>query len=593
MFQGIMFFIRYSFRKKKSYLLSRLAVETVKIATALTAVIVPKYVLDELFGAQRLEYLALWLGILLGVPLLGGWAESILRMCADNAREELRSQFEIYVMENQMQCDFVQIESPKFHDLKSKAGQYINGQWNQFGAVCERAFSLFGYVFTLLGVLCLIVQIHIVVLLIFAVMAAVNTWLGARLKKQTTQLMRGFAPVLRRRGYFEDVTKNPAFAKEIRLGGITDWLLGKYDHYMRQFCRETVPIHRHNLQQQRVTSVTGFLQQAVTYGYLFWQVAARSITLGEFTMYLNAMKTFNNVINNTVDTVLEIVKYTAFYKDFEEFSHFPRQMRTGTRDAREVLERAGKKSELEFRGVSFRYPGQARDAVKKLSVKIPLGQRISIVGENGAGKTTFIKLLTRLYDPTEGQILLNGVDIRELEYESYMELFSVVPQDFQLLKGTIRENIRMNRRETPDERRMEEALAVTGLGEKVRKLEKGLDTQVYKDFDADGIELSGGEAQKLAICRAYYKDAPVCILDEPTAALDPRAEYEIYDNFHKLVQGKTALFISHRLASSRVCDRVLVFRGGELAEDGSHQELMARRGLYSELFAMQAQFFED
>ena len=309
-------------------------------------------------------------------------------------------------------------------------------------------------------------------------------------------------------------------------------------------------------------------------------------------MYLNAMKTFNNVINGTVDTVLAIVKYTAFYKDFEEFNHFPRQMHTGTKDAGEILERAGKNSELEFRGVSFRYPGQAQDAVKKLSVKIPLGQKISIVGENGAGKTTFIKLLTRLYDPTEGQILLNGVDIRELEYESYMKLFSVVPQDFQLLKGTIRENIRMNQTKNSDEKRMEEALGVTGLGEKVGKLDKGLDTQIFKDFDPDGIELSGGEAQKLAICRAYYKDAPICVLDEPTAALDPRAEYEIYENFHTLVRNKTALFISHRLASSRVCDRVLVFRGGELAEDGSHQELMNRRGLYSELFDMQAQFLE-
>ncbi len=635
MFQGISFFIRYSFRNKKSYLLCRLAVEIVRISISLTAVIAPKYVLDELFGAQRMEYLVLWVGILLGVPLLGGWAESVLKMCADNAREELRSQFEIYIMENQMQCDFAQMENPRFHDLKSKAGQYINGQWNQFGVVCERAFSLFGHVFTLLGVLYLIVRIHVVVLLIFAVMTVVNTWLGARLKNKTTQLMRGFAPVLRRRGYYEDVTKNPAFAKEIRLGGITDWLLGKYDHYMQQFCLETVPIHRHNLQQKTVTAATGFLQQAVTYGYLFWQAAARAITLGDFTMYLNAMKTFNNVINNTVDTVLEIVKYTAFYKDFEEFDNFPRQMRTGTMDAGEVLAQAGKDSELEFRNVSFRYPGQAKDAVKKLSVKIPLGQKISIVGENGAGKTTFIKLLTRLYDPTEGQILLNGVDIRELEYESYMKLFAVVPQDFQLLKGTIRENICMSRtgdmagvsaqgggcnvdakrtigdrrnvdaKHTPDdgynadakrtqgdEHIINEALAVTGLGEKIRKLEKGLDTQVYKDFDPNGIELSGGEAQKLVICRAYYKDAPVCVLDEPTAALDPRAEYEIYENFHTLVRGKTALFISHRLASSRVCDRVMVFRGGEIAEDGSHQELMERGGLYSELFAMQAQFFE-
>lgn len=591
MFKGIRFFIQFSFSHKRSYLAARLLVELVKIGVTLTQIIMPKYVLDELFGGRRVDYFLLYLGILLGVGIVGGLAEDVLRMCANNALDVLRCEFESYMMGHQMECDFVQLENPDFHNLKSKASQYINGPWNQFGIVCERAFSLFGFVFTLAGVIYLVVRIHIVVLLVFIAMITVNAWLNARLRDKGMRLVGGFAPILRRRGYYEDLAKNPAYAKEIRLYRLSDWILGKYNDYMEQFCHKTVPVHRNGFYQKSVVAATGFAQQAVTYGYLIWQVVARAITLGEFSMYLNAVTTFNSVMNSAVDTVLELKRYTAFYKDFEQFHMLHKEMQGGTEDAGKLAGDAGGSWEIEFHNVSFRYPGQNGDALKNVSVKIPFGQRISVVGENGAGKTTFIKLLTRLYDPTEGQILFCGVDIREMDYSTYRELFSVVFQDFRLLKGSIRENIVLNQ-DGADEGRIKESLKVTGFDEKMQRLKKGLDTQVYKDFDGEGVELSGGEAQKLAICRAYYKNAPVCVLDEPTAALDPKAEFEIYKNFQTLVRGKTAFFISHRLASSRMCDRILVFCKGELVEDGSHSQLMRQEGLYSELFSMQAQYFE-
>ena len=592
MFRGILYFIRFSFRHKKSYLFARVFVELVKIVVALTQIIMPKYVLDELFGEQRGDYILLYLGILLGISMIGGLMENGLKMCADNALELLRCEFESYMMEHQMECDFVQLEIANYHNLKSKASQYVSGPWNQFGIVCEKAFSLFGYIFTLVGVIYLVIRIHIVMLLVFIVMITVNTWFSARLKNKEMQLISGFAPILRRRGYYEDVAKNPAYAKEIRLYGIADWILEKYNDYMQQFCHKTISIHRSGFYQKSVVAVTGFAQQVVTYGYLIWQVVVRAITLGEFSMYLNAVTTLNNVMNNTVDTVLEWKRYTSFFNDFEQFHMLHKDMPNGTKDAQKLRDGAKGVREIEFRNVSFCYPGQNREALKNVSVKIPFGQHISVVGENGAGKTTFIKLLTRLYDPTEGQILFCGIDIRELDYSSYRKLFAVVFQDFQLLKSSIRENIMMDQ-ERADKERMAEALHVTGFDEKIQRLKKGLDTQVYKDFDPEGIELSGGEAQKLAICRAYYKNSPICILDEPTAALDPKAECEIYENFQSLVHGKTALFISHRLASSRMCDRVLVFCNGELVEDGSHTQLMKQAGLYCELFSMQAQYFNE
>ena len=548
-------------------------------------IIVPRYVLNEIFGLGRVEYIAVYLGILLGANLAGGALQGVLKMCADNALDGLRGKFEMYMMEKHMNCDFLRLESREFQDLKNKAGQYINGPWNEFGFVCERAFLLFGYVFTLFSVIYLVAKINIAVILVFVAVTVLNTWINAKLKGKNMKLMRGFAPVLRRRGYYEDITKNPDFAKEIRLGSIIDWILEKYNQYMQLFCQKTVPIHRHNFQQKSILAITGIVQQGVTYGYLIWQVATSYITLGDFTMYFNAVNTFNNVLNSAVDIVLEITHYTAFYDDFEKYSNVPRDMRTGKENA-EALVLKGR-CEIEFCNVSFTYPGQKEPTLKNISVRIPFGQKISIVGENGAGKTTFVKLLTRLYDPTEGQILLNGVDIRKLDYDSYMKIFAAVFQDFQLFKRSVRDNIVLGDKNV-DENRVDSVFRMSGL---TREWKKGLDTQLYKDFDGDGVVPSGGEAQKLAICRAYYKNTAVCVLDEPTAALDPQVECEIYDRFRTLFEGKTVLFISHRLANSRICDRVLVFQSGKIVEDGDHEDLLRKQGLYSELFSMQAQYY--
>lgn len=590
MFKGICFFLKFSFQHRKSYLAARLFVEIIHIFTALVQIIMPKYVLNELFGEQRMEYLVGYLGILLGVTLFGGVLADLLQTYADNSLELLRREFECDLMQNQMQCDFSQIETPKFQDHKAKAKLYISGQWNNFGTVMEKGFSLFGYVFTLLGVVSIVMSLHIVVLLVFLVLAVFNTWIGTVLKSKKAELVKGFVPVLRRRGYYESVVKEIGFAKEIRLNGISEWLLERYNKYMALFCDKTKPVHYHDFLQKSILAVTGFLQQGVTYGYLIWLAVKAALTLGDFTMYLNAVNVFNSIINSCIDTVLELINYTSYYQDFEQFHQFYHTMRTGTRDAFEV---AGEEAELCFCDVSFRYPGQQEDVLKHISVTIPFGKHISIVGENGAGKTTFIKLLTRLYDPTEGKILLNGVDIRELEYDSYMRLFSVVFQDYKLFKMSIRDNILTKQKTGQKESRMEEAIQITGLKLKLDSLKNGINTQIYRDFDAEGVELSGGESHKVAMCRAYCKDAPIYILDEPTAALDPKAECEVYENFHSFVKEHTALFISHRMASSRVCDDILVFSKGNLVEHGTHQELMKQGGLYQTFFSLQAQYFAE
>ena len=254
--------------------------------------------------------------------------------------------------------------------------------------------------------------------------------------------------------------------------------------------------------------------------------------------------------------------------------------------------RADRKYEVEFRDVSFRYPGTEIWALRHVNVKFRVGERMAVVGENGSGKTTFIKLLCRLYDPQEGEILLNGIDIRKYNYREYMNIFSVVFQDFQLLSQPLGQNVAGAA--DYDRERVEKALIDAGFGERLERLPKGLDTQLYKDFSDEGVEVSGGEAQKIAIARALYKNAPFIILDEPTAALDPIAEAEIYAQFNQIAGDKTAIYISHRLSSCRFCDEIMVFDRGQIVQKGSHDALISdEQGKYATLWHAQAQYYTE
>lgn len=257
-----------------------------------------------------------------------------------------------------------------------------------------------------------------------------------------------------------------------------------------------------------------------------------------------------------------------------------------------VEKRSDNEYEVEFRDVSFQYPGREEYALRHFNLKLRIGERMAVVGKNGSGKTTMIKLLCRLYEPTEGAIYLNGVDIRKFDYCEYMRLFSVVFQDFSLFDYSIAENVATG--EQYDAEKVRDCLIQAGFGDRLKSLAGGIETLIGKGFDEEGILFSGGERQKIAIARALYKDSPFILLDEPTAALDPVAEYEVYSAFDEMVQGKTAIYISHRLSSCRFCDDILVFDRGEAVQRGSHEALMAdREGLYYALYTAQAQYYES
>ena len=311
--------------------------------------------------------------------------------------------------------------------------------------------------------------------------------------------------------------------------------------------------------------------------------------VGSITQYVGAVTALSQNLSSLFENWGVLKTNADFLKPAYQFLDLPNRMYQGSLTTEK---RADRKYEVEFRDVSFRYPGAETWALRHVNVRFRVGERMAVVGENGSGKTTFIKLLCRLYDPQEGEILLNGIDIRKYNYHEYMNIFSVVFQDFQLLSQPLGQNVAGAA--DYDRERVEKALIDAGFGERLERLPKGLDTQLYKDFSDEGVEVSGGEAQKIAIARALYKNAPFIILDEPTAALDPIAEAEIYAQFNQIAGDKTAIYISHRLSSCRFCDEIMVFDRGQIVQKGSHDALISdERGKYATLWHAQAQYYTE
>ena len=418
------------------------------------------------------------------------------------------------------------------------------------------------------------------------VLLAVSSILNAKKNKIEVKWFSELSKVDRVYYYINYEQEDIRFAKDIRLYGAAGTLIAKAAEQIKRTIsydvdkeKELYPL---NILDVTVTALRDF----GTYLYLGILAILGSITIGQFSQLTAAGGTVNQAVQGVIFNIQDIVKRCSYAYETVKLMEYPPYLQKGTRKVEDLKN----PHEIEFRNVSFSYPNTGVQVLKNVSIKIKAGERLSVVGLNGAGKTTFIKLLCRLYDTDEGEILLDGVNIRDYDYDEYMKLFSVVFQDFRLLAFSVQENVLLGREGTPEA--VDSVLEKVGLLDKVNTLPHGRDTMMFRQFEKDGVQLSGGEQQKLAIARALFKNAPVVILDEPTAALDPVAEYEIYCRFNELVGGKTAVYISHRLSSCKFCDRIAVFSDCTIKELGTHDELVHKPGgIYAEMFAAQAQYY--
>lgn len=339
---------------------------------------------------------------------------------------------------------------------------------------------------------------------------------------------------------------------------------------------------------QAASAALSVVFTGVVYLFVCLKALGGAFGIGAVTQYVASITRLSGSIGGLIRIVGDMRNNASFLKPTFEFLDIPNRMYQGSLT---VEKRIDRDYEIEFRNVSFRYPGSDTYALKNVSMKFKIGQRLAVVGMNGSGKTTFIKLLCRLYDPTEGEILLNGIDIKKYDYQEYMSVFSVVFQDYSLFAYPLGQNVAGS--VTYDRSQAKQCLEDAGFGQRLAELPEGLDTYLYKDISDDGVDISGGESQKIALARTLYRNAPFIVLDEPTAALDPAAEFEVYTRFDDIVEDKTAVYISHRLASCRFCDVIAVFDHGHIVQQGTHEKLLEDpRGKYHALWYAQAQYYD-
>ncbi len=489
-----------------------------------------------------------------------------------------------------MQIDFEHLEDPDVMDCFQKAHGACNSNNSGVeGMMRELTEFLRSLAVVLVGMFILgtLSPFAVVVMLVLAFvnfLVANHTNVVAK-----REVWDPLAPWWRKRYYFQNTTTNFKEAKDIRMFGLREWLLGRY----RELNKIRYDAQKKNSKIWFWCSLFSVLlwvvSQAMVYAWLIYLVAEGRLGIGNFSLYLASSATFYGYISSLLNGISTLLARSRELDDYRSFLDFD-----GGDEKTE-----GKKLpklpsyEFTFENVSFSYPKAERCALKNLSLTIKAGERLAVVGLNGAGKSTMIKLLLRLYEPTGGRILLNGVDIKEYDKRSYYEAFAPVFQQVELFAFPLEENVSMKEPGETDSAKAERCLIAAGFSEKLAALPYGLKTEMLKVIDDNGVDLSGGEKQKLALARALYKEAPVVILDEPTAALDALAEAKLYQDFDKLIGGKTAVYISHRLSSTQFCSRVAMFVDGEMAECGTHAELLEKDGAYAEMFRIQAQYYVE
>lgn len=483
------------------------------------------------------------------------------------------------------------LENPTMLEAMEKAGQAGGGNGNGLEGMLHVTRRISVNLVTLIISSTIIFTLHPILIVIMFVLSTIFFLLldwAKRMDKIHT--WDALAKNWRRQNYMNRMTTDFEYGKDIRLFGMKEWLFEKLKSY-HNISHEKLVEHKDrwikvNIANQGIV----LLQEAVLYIWLIYSVLYRDLSIANFFLYFGTIKTFQNNVSQMLDAISDARKRSLEINDFRTFVEYPEDE---DKDAVIFTPPKDNKYKFQFEDVSFCYNGSDTYALKNINLTLEAGKRLAVVGLNGAGKTTFIKLLCRLYEPTKGRILLNGIDIKTYDLVSYQALLSPVFQEINLFAFPLSENVSMKTPELTDKDLALTCLGLAGLSEKIESLPNGIQTEMLKVLHEDGIDLSGGEKQKMALARALYKDSPIIVLDEPTAALDALAEYKLYMDFDKMIGNKTSVYISHRLSSTRFCHAIAMFKGGEIIEYGTHDELLTKDGEYASMFAMQAKYYKD
>ncbi len=550
---------------------------------SLPNIILPKYILDEIIYGQQFDKALILVAVMVGLnglmSIVADWLEK------QQKKKSKRLEFKLHtnVTRKTMDMDYEKLLHPDTYDQMYLASDIANG--DNFMRLIQNVKGFFSNIILLLSMLYLIIQVDLIIMALTILVVVINSITSAFLQKKLFKTRKETSSLIRRLEYIARLAWHIDYAKEVRIYKLKDFIFNKYNTYNEFVLQRIFHNYGYENRGRFINTLFGSLQTFALYVVLGFKVFLKQITVGDFTLYMNAINTFKNALSGLLGNIISIQDHSRYFEGYINYMNAEQKAPelSKWRDPGENLT-------FTFEDVYFQYPGKDSYALENVNIAIQNNQSISLVGENGAGKTTFILLLLRLLKPTKGRILCNGIDIQSIPFDVYINYFAAVFQDYRIFSFSINENVSF---ENMEEQAVRKAIEDSGLGSVIDNLPNKAGSIIGQDFDDKGINLSGGESQKLAIARAIYKEAPVIILDEPTSSLDARSEYEIFQRMKVIASRKTTIFISHRLYSTIFCDKIIVFDHGRIIETGNHSELVKANGKYAEMFGIQTQYYAE
>ncbi len=555
------------------------------VVQPLITAFIPKAMIDCIEQGVTLERLIIVIALLSILVAITTWLAPFLNELISGGSKIIRMRYAVMAFKKNMYTDYINVESLEGREKNKNASGFYNysNPYGEFINVCNSlAVSLIG----LISSLVLIYKVNITMILLILATCIAELALIRYINKKEIESSKVISSFWVKLDYFYKLAKDSTASKDISVYGFGDRFIIVIAYFLNEIDKINSKFLKQTLAVSGSRAFLNLIRELIAYAYLVYLVYDNRLGVSDFIFYFGIIIGFSNWV---VEMMCSYSRLELCCERFELFRDYIESDDGITESKPEA--NFNEVNSVEFRDVCFSYPGAEKDTIKGMSFKVNAGENIAIVGENGAGKTTAIKLLCGLYYPTNGDILINGVSSRDFSREDYFELFSPVFQDYTFLPMSIAENVCAST--DYDEERLNAAFKKAGIYDKINSLDKKEKSMMIKDVYPDAVDFSGGEKQKLLLSKAVYKDAEILILDEPTAALDPIAENELYLKYNELTENKISFFISHRLSSTRFCNRILFISDGKIAECGTHDELMALRGAYYRMYQMQSYYYKE
>ncbi|MEA4833492.1 MAG: ABC transporter ATP-binding protein [Oscillospiraceae bacterium] len=585
---NIFFLMKKAWQMDKGLLLATVARMPLIVVLPLTATYLSKYVIELISIGVSAEKLISCILILSGCLLSLHLLDNIISTKIEWRSFGNRFKYIGLCTEKIMDMDYENYENPDVQTKLQKAFNAVGGDNGGTQQVFAQLVNIVSNIIGLVTYSALIFSLNPWLVLLLVGMTVANYYINKANNGWTYRNKDNWIPIDRKRGYVQRKAGNFEAAKDIRLYGMSDWFQNIFEILLKDRLVWNRKSEKRGFLIDFISAVMTFVRDGAAYIFLIYSVLNKNLSAADFVLYFGLISQYSGWLLGLIDSFNALEKTSLDFCDLREFLDLPDHFNRG------IGSSLPKQSpEIIFNDVSFRYPKNENETLKHINIKINKGEKIALVGLNGAGKTTLVKLLCGLYRPTDGEIIVAGYDINEYNRDEYYTIMSVVFQDICLMPVSVAKNIALCEQKKIDYTRIEKVLTLSGLYEKVQSLPYKEDTLLLKSIHEEATDLSGGEKQKLALARALYKGGNVIVLDEPTAALDPIAENEMYKKYNELTTGATSVFISHRLSSTRFCDRILYLENGEITEEGTHDELMKLGGKYANMFNIQSHYYKE